>query len=318
MRILVVGGAGFIGSHIVDGLLANGHQVSVLDNLSTGSRTNIPAAVPFFEVDVRDKPGLTAAFDECRPEAVCLQAAQMSVSRSVREPTFDAEVNLMGLLGVMENSVRVGAKKVVFASSGGVLYGDMYEPAPETTPANPISPYGISKLTGELYLKFFAREHGLPCVALRYSNVFGPRQNPHGEAGVVAIFSQKMLAGQQVVINGDGKYIRDYVYVRDVARANVLALESDLQEKFTAVNIGTGEPTDVNQLAEYMRTLCAEAAARVGRKISIPEPAHGPARAGDLRANLVNNTKAREILGWQPTVKVREGLNETVDWFSRH
>jgi UDP-glucose 4-epimerase len=317
MRILVVGGAGFIGSHIVDGLLANGHQVSVLDNLSTGSRKNIPAAVPFFEVDVRDKAGLYTAFDQSQPEAVCLQAAQMSVSRSVREPTFDAEVNLMGLLGVMENSVRVAAKKVVFASSGGVLYGDMFEPAPETTPANPISPYGISKLTGELYLKFFAREYGLPCVALRYSNVFGPRQNPHGEAGVVAIFSQKMLAGQQVVINGDGQYIRDYVYVADVARANVLALEKDLPEKFTAVNIGTGEPTDVNQLAEYMRNLCSAAAARVGRKVDVPAPAHGPARAGDLRANLVNNTKAREILGWQPTVKVRDGLNETVDWFSR-
>ena len=195
--------------------------------------------------------------------------------------------------------------------------GYMFEPAPETTPANPISPYGISKLTGELYLKFFAREHGMPCVALRYSNVFGPRQNPHGEAGVVAIFSQKMLAGQQVVINGDGEYIRDYVYVRDVARANVLALENDLPEKFTAINIGTGESTDVNQLAAYMRTLCSEAAARVGRKVDIPEPAHGPARAGDLRANLVNNAKARELLGWQPTVNVRDGLNETVDWFSR-
>ncbi|MBS0261999.1 MAG: NAD-dependent epimerase/dehydratase family protein [Planctomycetes bacterium] len=315
MRILVVGGAGFIGSHIVDGLLANGHTVSVLDNLSSGSKDNIPASVPLYVVDVRDREKLAAAFDEVRPDTVCLQAAQLSVSRSVREPTFDAEVNLIGLLGVAENAVRVGSKKIVFASSGGVLYGDVFEPSPETTPANPISPYGISKLAGELYLQFFAREHGLQTVALRYSNVYGPRQNPHGEAGVVAIFAQRMLAGQQVTVNGDGKYIRDYVYAKDVARANVLSLERDLPEKFTAINIGTGLPTDVNELAAYMRTFCLEAAQRTGRKLEIPVPNHGPARAGDLRSNLVTNAKARELLGWQPTMSVKDGLKETVDWF---
>jgi UDP-glucose 4-epimerase len=316
MRILVVGGAGFIGSHIVDGLLAHGHAVSVLDNLSTGLKENIPASVPFYEVDVCDRQKLSAAFDEVRPEAVCLQAAQLSVSRSVREPTFDAEVNLIGLLGVAENAVRVGSQKVIFASSGGVLYGDVFEPSPETTPANPISPYGISKLAGELYLQFFAREHGLRSVALRYSNVYGPRQNPHGEAGVVAIFAERMLAGQKVTINGDGKYIRDYVYAKDVARANVLSLERDLPEKFTAINIGTGLPTDVNELGSYIRTYCLEAAKRLGRNLVVPEPGHGPARAGDLRSNLVTNAKARELLGWQPTVLVKEGLRETVEWFA--
>jgi UDP-glucose 4-epimerase len=316
MRILITGGAGFIGSHIADGLLAKGHEVSVLDNLCTGRRENVPAGVPLHLADVRDQARLKEVFDQVRPDAVCVQAAQMSVSRSVREPIFDAEVNLIGLLGVLENCVRVGAKKVVFASSGGVLYGDVYEPAPETTACNPMSPYGVSKFAGELYLHFFAREHGIQAVALRYANVYGPRQNPHGEAGVVAIFAQRMLAGQQVTVNGDGKYIRDYVYVGDVARAKVLSLEAALAEPFTAFNIGTGAATDVNQLAEGVRGLCIEIAGRSGRRIEVPAPAHGPPRAGDLRSNLVSCAKARAGLGWQPTVALQEGLRQTVEWFA--
>jgi len=316
MRILVAGGAGFIGSHIVDSLLKDRHEVSVYDNLSTGRRENLPPGVPLHVGDVCDAARLKEVFDAVKPEAVSLQAAQMSVSRSVREPAFDAQVNLMGLLGVMDNCVRVGTKKVVFASSGGVLYGDVYEPAPETTPSNPVSPYGISKWAGELYLQFFAREHGIRTVALRYSNVYGPRQNPHGEAGVVAIFAQRMLVGKQVTVNGDGKYIRDYVYVGDVARANHLALEATLPDSFTAFNIGTGSPTDVNELAGKMRDLCIEFARRVGRPVDVPPAAHGPARAGDLRSNLVLNTRAREILGWRPTVDLAQGLHQTVEWFA--
>ena len=316
MRILVAGGAGFIGSHVVDSLLKNGHAVSVLDNLCTGRRENVHAGVPLHVGDICDSVRLSAVFDETQPEAVCLLAAQMSVSRSVREPAFDARVNLLGLLGVMENCVRVGTKKVVFASSGGVLYGDVYEPAPETTPSNPVSPYGISKWAGELYLEFFAREHGIRTVALRYSNVYGPRQNPHGEAGVVAIFAQNMLAGKQVVINGDGRYIRDYVYVGDVARANHMALEMTLPDTFTALNIGTGSPTDVNELAQELRALCVEFAVRIGRPVDVPAPSHGPTRAGDLRSSLVLNARALEALGWQPTVALKQGLRQTVEWFA--
>ena len=315
MRILVAGGAGFIGSHIVDGLLDHNHDVCVVDNLSTGQKDNLPGSVPLKVVDVRDRESIRALYDEFRPEMICIQAAQMSVSRSVREPTYDAEVNLMGLLALLENAVRVQARKVVFASSGGVLYGDVFKPAPETTPADPISPYGITKWCGEMYLKFFAREHGLRSVALRYSNVYGPRQNPHGEAGVVAIFSQKMLACEQVIVNGDGKYLRDYVYVGDVARANILALENDLSEAFTAVNIGTGIGTDVNELADAMRKLSIDELRSAGRSTDVPAPAHGPSRAGDLRSNLVANEKAHELLGWRPTVTVSDGLKTTIRWF---
>ncbi|HEY2250195.1 MAG TPA: NAD-dependent epimerase/dehydratase family protein [Planctomycetaceae bacterium] len=316
MRILITGGAGFIGSHVADALVKRDHVVHVLDDLSSGRRENLPKDVPLHLGDVRDKERLCEVFDELRPEAVCLQAAQLSVSRSVREPHFDADVNLLGLLAVLENCVRTGTKKVVFASSGGVLYGDVYDPAPETTPSNPISPYGISKWCGEKYLEFFAREHGLRTVALRYSNVYGPRQNPHGEAGVVAIFAERMLDGQQTTINGDGRYIRDFVYAKDVARANLLALEADLPEPFTALNIGTGTPTDVNELASETRELCLTLTRRAGRECDIAVPNHGPARAGDLRSSLVLNAKARDVLGWTPQVALRDGLRETVEWFA--
>src|SRR5262249_8847320 len=178
--------------------------------------------------------------------------------------------------------------------------------------------YGISKWASERYLQFFTREHGITTVALRYSNVYGPRQNPHGEAGVVAIFARKMLAGEAVIINGDGRYLRDYVYAGDVARGNVLALERDLSEPFTALNIGTGIATDVNQLAEQMRLSCSEVARRTGRPIEIPAPGHGPHRPGDLRSSLVSSRKAAERLGWQPTTALADGLRQTVEWFATH
>ena len=211
MKILVTGGAGFIGSHIVDGLLAAGHAVAVIDDLSSGDRANLPAGVPLHVVDIVDGKAVAAVFAAERPDAVCHQAAQMSVSRSVREPLFDAQVNCIGLINVLDAAARQGCRRVVFASSGGVLYGDVTAPAPESTSANPLSPYGITKWVGERYLKFYATEHRMAAVALRYSNVYGPRQNPHGEAGVVAIFCRKFLRGEPATINGDGRYVRDYV-----------------------------------------------------------------------------------------------------------
>jgi UDP-glucose 4-epimerase len=320
MKIIVTGGAGFIGSHIVDGLLATGNCVAVIDDLSSGARDNLPAEVEIHAVDIVDSAAVAAVFDKVRPDAVCHQAAQMSVSRSVREPLFDAQVNCFGLINVLDAAVKTGCKRVVFASSGGVLYGDVTTSAPETTPANPVSPYGITKWVGERYLEFYAREHGLASVALRYSNVYGPRQNPHGEAGVVAIFCKKLLAGEPATINGDGRYVRDYVYGPDVARANVIALTADLPQikagTLTSLNIGTGIGTDVNQLEGMIRQHVGQVLAAHGKPAALPEPLHGPARAGDLRSNLVDASLAADLLGWKPSTSLDEGLRQTAEWFA--
>jgi len=320
MNILVTGGAGFIGSHIVDGLIAAGHRVAVLDDLSSGSRDNLPPGVPLHVADIVDPLAVGRVFDAARPDAVCHQAAQMSVSRSVREPLFDAQVNCIGLINVLEAAARHGCRRIVFASSGGVLYGEVTTPAPESTPANPVSPYGITKWVGERYLKFFAEEHRMATVALRYSNVYGPRQNPHGEAGVVAIFCKKLLAGEPARVNGDGRYVRDYVFGPDVARANVLALTADLPAvapgTLTSLNIGTGLGSDVNELEAMIRAAVGEALMRRGRGGPLPPPEHGQARPGDLRSNLVDASRASELLGWRPTVSLDAGLSLTAEWFA--
>ena len=320
MKILVTGGAGFIGSHIVDALLAAGHAPSVLDDLSSGARGNLPAGVPLHVADIAAAEAVERIFAAERPDAVCHQAAQMSVSRSVREPAFDARVNVLGLINVLDAAVRHGASRFVFASSGGVLYGDVTAPAPETTPAGPVSPYGITKWVGERYLEFYAREHGLTAVALRYSNVYGPRQNPHGEAGVVAIFSKRLLAGEPATINGDGRYVRDYVYGPDVARANLQALTADAGAvrpgSLTSLNIGTGRGTDVNDLEALLRGAMERELAPRGRHEPLPPPDHGPARAGDLRSNVVDAGLAAKVLGWRPEVGLAEGLARTAAWFA--
>jgi len=320
MKILVTGGAGFIGSHVVDALLAAGHQPGVLDDLSSGSPDNLPAGVPLHRGDIADADAVERAFAAERPEAVCHQAAQMSVSRSVREPGFDARVNVLGLINVLDAAIRHAVRRFVFASSGGVLYGDVTRPAPESAPAGPVSPYGITKWVGERYLEFYAREHGLEAVALRYSNVYGPRQNPHGEAGVVAIFCRRYLSGEAATVNGDGRYVRDYVYGSDVARANLAALTAGPPAirpgTLTSLNVGTGHGTDVNELEKLLRTSMQTTLAARGRPQPLPPPRHGPARAGDLRSNMVDPTHAAEVLGWRPEVGLADGLARTAAWFA--
>ena len=319
MKIIVTGGAGFIGSHIVDACVKSGHKIEIIDNLSSGSSENVPRDVPLHQVDIRDTLSIAKIFKTFQPDAVCHQAAQLSVSRSVREPLLDADINCLGLLSVLDAAVASSCKRMVFASSGGVLYGDVPTPAPETTPADPISPYGITKWVGEKYLEFYAREHGLSAIALRYSNVYGPRQNPHGEAGVVAIFCNKFLDGHPALINGDGKYIRDYVYGPDIAAANLSALSLDEQAfgkgKMLSLNIGTGVGTDVNTLEKNVRRQVEQLLAHTGKKQSLPDPEYGPERVGDLRSNLLDASRASDVLAWKATHSFDEGLKATVQWF---
>jgi UDP-glucose 4-epimerase len=314
-KVLITGGAGFIGSHIAQECILAGHQVLAIDDLSSGKVENLPNGVLFRKIDVSDKEAIQEIFQDYKPEYVLHQAAQISVSRSVREPEFDAMINIVGLINTLKASVEQKVKTFVFASSGGVLYGDVYSPADEESPAMPVSPYGISKLTGEYYLKFFSREYNLSTIALRYANVYGPRQDPHGEAGVVAIFLQKMLANQAPVINGDGKYVRDYVFVKDVARANLLAMSSG-GLGFKAYNVGTGIGTDVNALERGLREKLLEVIGKRGDKLDIPAVLYGPHRAGDLRSSLLDCNSIRCELGWETTVSIDEGLSSTAEWFA--
>jgi UDP-glucose 4-epimerase len=302
MKIVVTGGAGFIASHIADAYLAAGHEVVVIDDLSSGKRTNVPAAAKFYHADVR-APEIREILRNESPQVLSHHAAQMDVRRSVADPAFDAEVNVLGTINLLEGAREIGVRKVLFASSGGAVYGEQDEfPAAETHPKRPLSPYGITKETGEHYLFYYHAVHGVPYVALRYANVFGPRQDPHGEAGVVAIFTERLLAGEVPTINGDGKQSRDYVFVGDVVRANVRALEADF---VGAVNVGTGIETDVNTLYTHLRVLTG----------SPHEAKHGPAKAGEQRRSVIANALAREVLGWKPEVPLEEGLRRTVEFF---
>jgi UDP-glucose 4-epimerase len=302
MRILLTGGAGFIGSHVADHLLERGHEVAVVDNLSTGKRGNVPDGAKFYETDVRN--GCTRVFEEFAPEALCHEAAQMDVRRSVREPDFDAEVNVLGTVRLLENCTRHGVGKVVFASTGGAVYGEQEAfPATEDHPQYPVSPYGVSKLAGERYLHFYHVQYGLPYAALRYANVYGPRQDPHGEAGVVAIFCGKMAAGKPSTINGTGEQTRDYVYVDDVARANVLALEEDPPPG--AYNIGTGIETSVNRLYELLQHIFGK---------DLP-PRNGLGKPGEQLRSCVDPSRAGRVFGWRPEVSLADGLRETLRFF---
>jgi UDP-glucose 4-epimerase len=303
MRVLVTGGAGFIGSHIADNLLERGHEVAVVDDLSAGKRENVSNEADFYDADVRS--GCPHIFEEFRPEALSHQAAQMDVRRSVREPDFDAEVNVLGTVRLLENCVRYGVGRFVFASTGGAIYGEQRAfPAPENHPQYPVSPYGVSKLAGERYLHYYHVEYGISYVALRYANVYGPRQDPHGEAGVVAIFCGNLAVGKPSTINGTGEQTRDYVYVEDVARATVLALEDDVPPG--AYNVGTGIETSVNELYAMI-------AAISGRTLP---PRHGPAKPGEQARSCVDPTKAARLLDWQPEVDLKAGLKNTFRFFA--
>lgn len=306
--VLVTGGAGFIGSHLVDELLKMEYGVVVVDNLSTGNVNNLDPGALLYSWDIREYKSLEKLFQIHKPSYVFHLAAQISVSESTKNPKEDADINIFGTLNLLELSVKYGVKKFIFSSSGGVMYGENPEefPTPESCKEDPISPYGISKLSSEKYLRFYSIEHGLEYTALRYSNVYGPRQNPHGEAGVVAIFTKKMLEGKEVIIFGDGENVRDYVYVKDVVNANILAMKKG---KNVSLNIGTGVGTTVNELFEKLHELIPE---------YNKEPIYGPPRPGDLKKSVLRNTFAKEILGWEPSWNLEKGLKETVEWFRKN
>ncbi|HAJ32302.1 MAG TPA: UDP-glucose 4-epimerase [Candidatus Atribacteria bacterium] len=335
--VLVTGGAGFIGSHIVDLLIKNNYKVVIVDDLSSGREENINQRARFHKLDIRDQKGLVKVFEQEKPDYVCHEAAQISVSFSVRDPLFDAQTNILGSLNLLQCCVNYQVKGIAFASSGGTIYGEPeHFPITEDYPFSPQSPYGISKVAVEHYLDFYQKNCHLPHVALRYGNVYGPRQDPYGEAGVIAIFIERMLKGEIPTINGDGEYIRDYIYVEDVAQANLLALqnmvklskvvqkkekektkeeekkESEVKAgaevKFNGFNLGTGISVSVNEIFYLLKEI-----------IKFPHSAHyGPPRAGDLRKNILDCHLIKDVLGWQPKFDFSAGLEKTVNWFKEN
>ena len=306
-KVLVTGGAGFIGSHIADAYLKEGARVWIVDNLSSGKRSNVPEGANLVHLDIRDAK-LADVFSEAGGfDVISHHAAQIDVRVSVSDPRRDAGINIDGFLNVAENALRFGCGRFMFVSSGGVVYGEPdVRPTPETTPKRPLSPYGVTKLTGEYYLSYYANERGLDYAAVRYSNVYGPRQDPHGEAGVVAIFCTRIGAGTPLTVFGDGEQTRDYVYVGDVVAANVRLAEADLPAPASldarAFNVGTSSETSVNELA---RTLMSAA----GREVELK---YAPARAGEVQHSCLNADKLR-ALGWKPAVTLHEGLGRTYE-----
>jgi UDP-glucose 4-epimerase len=305
LKILLTGGAGFIGSHVADGYLASGHEVAVLDNLCTGFRSNVPAAARFYEADIRDADALRRIMGEFRPEVVNHHAAQMDVRKSLDDPVFDADCNIVGSLKLLMESQRVGVKRFIYASTGGAVYGEPESlPVDESHPIRPECAYGVSKHTVEHYLELWRRLYGLSYVVLRYPNVYGPRQNPHGEAGVNAIFIGLMLEGKTPTIFGSGEQLRDYVYVSDIVEANRRALERGENDVF---NIGSGRGTSVNDIYRELCEILGWTAAAT----------YAEARPGEIQRVYLNAEKARRVLGWSPAVTFPEGLRRTVDWHRR-
>lgn len=302
MKILVTGGAGFIASHVTDAYINAGHSVVIIDNLSMGVEENINPKAKFYQLDIRDEK-VKEIFEQEKFDVVNHHAAQMDVRKSVEDPMFDASVNIVGVLNLLENCKKFEVKKFIFASTGGAIYGEQdYFPADEDHPLRPLSPYGITKLATEKYLFYYEQVFGLPYIVLRYANIYGPRQNPHGEAGVVAIFTKKMLEGEQPHINGDGKQTRDYVFVNDVVHANLLALEYNKSDIF---NIGTGIETDVNTLFKEIKKLTN----------SNCNELHAPAKKGEQLRSVLDTRKIEKVLNWKPQYNIEEGLRLTVEFF---
>lgn len=302
MRVLVTGGAGFIGSHIADALIEAGHDVSIVDDLSMGVREYVNPAAKFYQVDIRSKE-LADVFAEAKPEIVNHQAAQMNVTLSLNEPVFDTEVNVVGTVNILQNCVDHDVRKIVFASSGGTIYGDPEKlPADEDTPPQPVSQYGTGKLAGEQYIALYNRLYDLDYTILRYSNVYGPRQLPHGEACVCAILANLMFAGKTPTLFGHGEPLRDYVYVGDVVRANVAAIK---KASGCMMNIARGQQTSVLELFHIMRDLIEFEG----------EPILKPLRAGEVKDIYISCDRAKELLGWEPKVDLRDGLATTVEFF---
>ena len=305
MKILVTGGAGFIGSHVVDTFIANGHEVVVVDDLSTGRRSNLNPAATFYQIDIRSDQ-LGEVFEKEKPQVVDHHAAQMDVRRSVVDPLFDADVNVLGSIKLIELARQHNVERFIYISTGGAVYGEPeYLPCDENHPINPICPYGASKHTVEHYLYMYHELYDLDYVVLRYPNVYGPRQDPHGEAGVVAIFTGLMLNGEQVIINGDGDQERDFVFVGDCARGNLLALTTENSN--TIFNLGEGKPTTVNDVYRELKQI-------TDYQLSAD---HGPAKVGETRRIYLEAKKAAEELDWQPSVGLNEGLTETVEYFRK-
>src|SRR3954468_14568291 len=301
MHVIVTGGAGFIGAHTCRALLAKGHRVTVVDDLSHGKREAVPQGAELVVLDVRD-PKLVTEMEQRRPDAVVHLAAQMDVRKSVADPLFDASVNVLGTLSALESASRAGVRRFVFASSGGAVYGEQdVFPATESHPRRPASPYGTSKLCGEEYVEHYGRSHGMSTLCLRYANVYGPGQDPLGEAGVVAIFLHQLLEGRAPRINGDGLQTRDFVFVEDVARANLLGVESDASG---ALNVGTARESNIVQLAD-----------KLVKATGGPKPTYGPSAPGEQRRSVIDPAAAKKALGWEPRVGFEEGLERTAEWF---
>lgn len=314
MKVLVTGGAGFIGSHVVDALISHGHRVVVVDNLSRGKKENINPKAKFYKVDIGDKK-LENIFKKEKPEIIFHYAAQIDIRTSVRDPASDAEINVLGTIKILQHAVKHGVKKIIFAATGGALSSEeTVLPTPENKIALPVSPYGAAKISAEMYLHYFWKMYGLHYFALRMANVYGPRQSPMGEAGVIAIFTDKMLRGGQPVIFGSGRQTRDYVFVEDVVRAAMLALGSN---KVGSYNVGTSKETNVLQIFKKLKQLTG---ARVGEVHGSPlgqEKKATALAAGEQMRSVLNCSKIRRELGWKPKTNFDDGLKKTVEWFKK-